>query len=63
MSQEDKIHHNIDKLAVKEAIDEWMDRKWAETQKSVGKWFIRLVALAVFGFFVKMFLLGQLAKP
>jgi hypothetical protein len=52
MNQEEKVHHNIDKLAVKEALQEWLDKKWDETCLKFGRWSIRALALLAFGAFV-----------
>lgn len=54
MSKKEKaVKQNLDqidlnKIAVKEAIDEWMNRNWKKTEQNVGKWVIRLVALSIF---------------
>lgn len=56
MDQEEKVHRNIDKLAVKEALQEWLDKKWAETQQSIGKWVIRSLALLLFSAFIYLIL-------
>lgn len=50
--QEEKVYHNIDKLAVKEALQEWLDKKWDETCRNFGKWSIMTLGLLAFGAFV-----------
>ena len=43
---------NVDKLVVKEALQEWLDKKWDETCLQFGKWSIRALLLMGFGAFI-----------
>ena len=54
--QEDKVHRNIDKMAVREALQEWLDKKWEETCIQFGKWSIRALLLLGFGAFIYIIL-------
>ena len=53
---EEKIHRNIDKMAVREALQEWLDKKWDETCLQFGRWSLRLIGLAVFFAFIYLIL-------
>lgn len=38
----------LDKVAVNEAINEWLERKWKETLQKTGLWTMRTLALLIF---------------
>lgn len=45
----------LEKLATKEAIQEFLDKKWERFKGDVGAWVIRTAALLVFAGIVKLF--------
>ncbi len=46
----------MDKVAVNEAINEWLDRKWKKSLQNIGLWILRAAALLLFTGLIKFVL-------
>lgn len=54
--QERRVNYNVEKMAIKEALQEWLDKKWEETCRQFGLWSIRTLALLAFVAFIYLLL-------
>ena len=52
-------HLEMDKMALKEGLQEWLDKKWDETCRIFGLWSIRTLGLLLFFAFIWLILKSQ----